>query len=72
MLLQDALQDSTTKFRDKIKEFNTEITQKTVAFIGFVQEQCLIFHEQLKAQAMVEQAAFMVQFEGENDNDIPD
>jgi hypothetical protein len=36
MLLQDALQDSTMKFRDKIKEFNTEITQKTVAFIGFV------------------------------------
>jgi len=71
MLLQDALQDSTTKFKDKIKEFNGEISKKTQDFMQYVLEQCAIFHEGIKQHAMVEQAAFMAAFE-ENPDEFND
>ena len=71
MLLQDALQDATLKFRDKIKDFNSEINKKTQDFIANVQEQCAIFHESIKTQAIQEQIQFTALFEAE-DVDAPD
>lgn len=41
MLLQDALGEATNKFKDKIKELNTEIQKKTVDFIASCVEYCI-------------------------------
>ena len=59
------------KFRDKIKDFNSEINKKTQDFIANVQEQCAIFHESIKTQAIQEQIQFTALFEAE-DVDAPD
>jgi hypothetical protein len=54
MLLQDALGEATLKFRDKIKDLNSEIQKKTVDFIASCVENCIMFHETLKQQAIID------------------
>ena len=38
MLLQDALIEATNKFKENIKDFNTDINNKTVNFTTYVAE----------------------------------
>ena len=58
MLLQDALGESTGKFRDKVMAINSQMKNKTMDYIKFVIEQSDIFHTSLKNYALIEQAAF--------------
>jgi len=58
MLLQDALGESTGKFRDKVMALNSDMKGKTMDFIKFVMEETEIFHSTLKNASLIEQAAF--------------
>jgi hypothetical protein len=58
MLLQDALGDSTGKFRDRVTALNSVMKGNTMDYIKFVLEQADIFHTSLKNLGLLEQASF--------------
>ena len=66
MHLQDALHESTNKFRDMVMEKNKAMKEKSIDYIKQVLEQADIFHTQLKNSALIEQAAFDLDLNDEN------
>ena len=65
MHLQDALSESTDKFRDKVHSLNGDMKNKTMDFMKFVMEESENFHTTLKNFALVEQAAFETEISAE-------
>jgi len=75
MHLQDALFESTNKFRDRVSSLNSAMKNKTMDFIKSVVEHSDQFHTTLKNLALIEQAAFEAEcadenFEAPDENDV--
>lgn len=54
MLLQDALGESTGKFKDRVVLMNKDMRDKSMDYIKLVGEGALSFHDNLKNAALVE------------------
>mmetsp|Transcript_17135 Transcript_17135/g.26493 ORF Transcript_17135/g.26493 Transcript_17135/m.26493 type:complete len:172 (+) Transcript_17135:1124-1639(+) len=63
MLLQDALHGASDTFKDKVRAINSDMKNKTIEFIKFVNNQSVEFHDNLKIHAQEEHTKVLAMFQ---------